>query len=114
RHTNHGRERVIEKLFVRAPPKRIVHYRGAAKCSVLEPRAIKRHILRDAIDHDVVSARLALDHLVDLDEFRDDIFAAGFLIHPLDKRRRKTVFLSKKDSDFFHKRGSLGRYNASN
>ena len=51
--------------------------------------------------------RLALDDLVDLDEFRDDIFAASFLIHPLNKRRRKTVFLTKKDSNFFHSDGSV-------
>src|SRR4029077_15550376 len=31
------------------------------------------------------------------------IFAAGFLIHPIDKRRRETLFLSKKYSDFFHR-----------
>src|SRR5437762_14392434 len=69
---------------------------------MLEPGAIEWHVLRDAIDHHVVSARLALNHLVDLDKLGGDIFAAGFLIHPLDKRRRKTVFLSKKNSDFFH------------
>jgi hypothetical protein len=50
------------------------------------------------------STRLALDHLVDPDEFRHDVFAACFLIHPLDKRRRETVFLAKKDSDFFHRK----------
>src|SRR5439155_8655868 len=70
---------------------------------IFQPRAIESDVLRDAINHHVVGARLALDHLVDLDEFRADIFAARFLIHPLDKRRRKTVFLAKKDSDFFHK-----------
>ena len=32
-----------------------------------------------------------------------NIFAAGLLIYALHKRRRKTVFLAKKDSDFFHR-----------
>jgi hypothetical protein len=58
--------------------------------------------LRDAIDHHVVTTRLALNHLVDPYKFCDDVFAAGFVIHPLDKRRRKAVLLAKKNSDFFH------------
>jgi len=45
-----------------------------------------------------------LGHFVDPDELRHDVFAARFLIHPFDKRRRKTVLLAKKDSDFFHEK----------
>jgi hypothetical protein len=44
-----------------------------------------------------------LDDFVYPDEFRDYVLAAAFLIHPLDKRRRETVFLAKENSDFFHK-----------
>src|SRR4029453_19486858 len=54
-------------------------------------------------DHNVVSARFALNHFVDPHKLRGNVFAAGFLIHPIDKRWRKTVFLSKKYSDFFHR-----------
>ena len=101
-HADLGRERVVEKFFVGAPPKGIVHDRGAGERRILEPGPIKRHVLRDAVDHDVVAARLALDDFVDLNELRDDVFAAGFLVHPLDKCRRKAAFLSEEDSDFFH------------
>src|SRR6202011_916252 len=69
-----------------------------------EPCAIERHVLRNAINHHIVAARLALDHPVDLDELRDAVASARFLIHSLDKRRRKTVFLTKEDSDFFHEK----------
>src|SRR5205814_1396981 len=48
-------------------------------------------------------ARFALNDFVDPHKLRGNVFAAGFLIHPPDKRRRKTVFLSKKYSDFFHR-----------
>src|SRR5207248_10039437 len=95
-------ERVVEKFLVGAPPERIVHDCCSSEGRVLEPGAIKRHVLRDAVDHYVVTARLPLDHLVDLDELRDDIPSARFLIHPLNKRRRKAVLLAKKDPDFFH------------
>src|SRR5207249_4084709 len=91
------------KFVVGAPPERIIHNRAARERFVFEPGAIKRHVLRDTVDHHVVTARLALNHLVDLDELRGDVFPTGFLIYPLDKRRRKTVFLTKKNSDFFHK-----------
>ena len=97
-----SRQRVVEEFFVGAPPERIIHDCGAGERCILQPGAIKRHVLRDAIDDHVVTARLALNHLVDSDEFRDDVFAAGFLIHPLDECRWKTVFLTKKNSDFFH------------
>ena len=73
-------ERVVEKFLVGAPPKRIVHDGGAGERRVLEQAAIKRHVLRNAIDDDIVTARLALDHFVDADELRLDVFAAGFLI----------------------------------
>src|SRR6202011_6402175 len=99
-HTYFRGERVVKEFFVRAPPKRIVHHRRAAKRGVLEPSAVKRDILRDAIDDYFVSAWLALRDLVDLDELRHDLVTTGFLIHPLDKCRRGTVFLAKKDSDF--------------
>src|SRR6202035_5738381 len=93
---------VVEEFFVRAPPKRVVHDRRAGQRRILEPGAIKRNVLRNAIDHDVVAARFALDHFVDLDELGDDIPPTGLLIHPLDKGRRETVLLTKKDSDFLH------------
>src|SRR5258708_38392708 len=110
-HADFRCQRVVEKFFIGTPPKRIVYDCGAAECRVLEPGAIERHILRDPIDHHVVPAWLALDDFVYPDEFGDDVLAAGFLIHPLDKRRRETVFLSKKNSYFFHmqtNRGSRG------
>ena len=99
------RERVVEKFLVRAPPKRIVHHGGAGERRVLEPRAIKRHVLRNAIDHHVVTARLALDDFVDPDELGANVVAAGFRIDALNKRRWETVFLAKKNSDFFHNNG---------
>ena len=37
-----------------------------------------------------------------LHEFRENLFAAGFLVYPLDKRGRESVFLAEKNSDFFH------------
>src|SRR5262249_44679421 len=77
--------------------------RGARERGVLEPGAVERHVLRDPIDYYVVSARLALNHFVDPYKLRGNVFAAGFLIHSLDKRRRKTLLLSKKYSDFFHR-----------
>ena len=100
---NLGRERVVKKFLVRAPPKRIVHDSGAGERCVLQPRAIKWNVLRNAIDHDIVTARLALDHFVDADEFGVDVVAAGLGIHAFNKRRWETVFLAKKNSDFFHK-----------
>src|SRR5262249_10274522 len=60
------------------------------------------------IDNHVISAWFALDHPVDFDEFRGDIFPTGFLIHPLNKRWRKAVFLAKKNSDFFHSFATVG------
>src|SRR5207249_2566572 len=102
-----GRKRIVEKFLVSTPPERIIHHRASRERFVFEPGAIEGHVLRDAIDHHFVTARLALDDLVDFDEFRADIFATGLLIHPLNKRRRKTVFLTKKDSDFFHSDGSV-------
>src|SRR5205823_7738072 len=102
RHADLGRERVVEEFFVCAPPERIIHDRRAGQRGIFEPGPIKRNVLRDSIDHEVVTAWLALDHLVYPDKFRDDVLAAGFLIHPLDKRRRKAVLLAKKNSNFFH------------
>ena len=32
-----------------------------------------------------------------------NVVAAGLLIDPLDKRRREAAFLTKEDSDFFHR-----------
>ena len=61
-------ERVIEKFLVGAPPKRIVDHGGPGERRVLEQGAIERHVLRNAVDDDIVTARLALDHFVDADE----------------------------------------------
>src|SRR5207253_3713146 len=94
---------VVEEFLIRAPPERIIHDGGATERCIFQPGAIKRDILGDAVDHDVVTTRLALRDFVDLDEFRHDLFATGLLIHPFDKRRWKAVFLTKKNSDFFHK-----------
>ena len=96
------RQRVVEEFFVSAPPERVIHHCRARERGVFEPRPIERDILRDAINHNVVTAWLALDHFFDTGKFRDDLFAAGFLINPLNKCRRETVFLAKKNSDFFH------------
>ena len=80
---------------------------GPGERRVLEESAIERHVLRNAIDDHVVTARLALHDLVDADEFRLR-FATALLIHPLDERRREGVFLTEEDSDFFHMLGLLG------
>src|SRR5439155_6254693 len=107
-HANLGGQRVIEKFVVGAPPERIIHYRRSGQCGVLKPGAIERDVLRYPIDHHVVTTRLALDHFVDPDELRGNLFAACLLVYPLDERRRKTVFLSKKNSDFFHSKLNRG------
>src|ERR1051326_6136370 len=103
RDANLGSERVVEKLFVRAPPKRVVHHCGSSEGCVLEPSPIKRDILRNPIDHHVITTWLALNHFVDPDKLGHDIVSAGSLIHSLDKCRREAVFLAKKNSNFFHK-----------
>src|SRR5262249_8816226 len=97
-----SRQRVIKKFLVGAPPERIIDHSGPRQSGVFEPRAIKRDVLRDPIDHHIVTTRFALEHFVDPDEFRDDVFAAGFLIHTRDKCRRETVVPSKKNFGFFH------------
>src|SRR6059058_308584 len=65
RHANLGGERVVEEFFIGAPPERIIYDRCSGESCVFKPGPIKRHVLRDTIDHHVVTAWLALDHLVD-------------------------------------------------
>ena len=96
-------ERVVEKLFVGAPPKGVVDHGGPGQRRILEEAAIKRHVLRNPVDDDIVTARLALDDFVEADELGLDAFAAGFLVAALDEGGRETAFLSEEDSDFFHK-----------
>src|SRR5215470_15470269 len=50
-------ERVIEKLVIRGPPKRIVDDDGALQRGVLQVGTIKRNILRDAVDDHVILSR---------------------------------------------------------
>src|SRR5205823_13625604 len=78
------------------------HDRGSVDGSVFQPRPIERHVLGNAIEDRVVSAPLALDDFVHLDELSHHLLAACFLVHPLSECRRETAFHSKKDSDFFH------------
>jgi hypothetical protein len=51
--------------------------------------------LRNAIDDYVVAARLSLNHLVDPDRFRDELFPAGLLINAIDESPGKRVLLAK-------------------
>src|SRR5437667_11591781 len=101
-HADFCRQRVIEKFVIGAPPKWIVYHSRCGERGVLKPGAIERDVLRDAVDHNVVTAWLALNHFVDPDELCGNLFAAGLLVNPLDKGRRKTLLLSKKNSDFLH------------
>src|SRR5438067_2234154 len=47
-------QRVIEKLLVRAPPKRVIDDRSSGEGGILQKRAIERYVLRNAIDVHVV------------------------------------------------------------
>ena len=104
RHADLGRERIVEKLLVGAPPKRIVDHRTAGQRFVLEPGAIERHVLRNTIDHHIVAAGFALDDFVDPDRLGHDAASPGFLVHPLNKCRWEGVFLAVENADFFHRR----------
>ena len=90
-----GGERVVKKFLVSAPQKRIVDHGSAGEGRILQKRAIERDVLRDAIDDYVVAARLSLNHFVDPDRFRGDLFAAGLLIDAIDECPGKRVLLAK-------------------
>ena len=103
-----GRERVVKKFFVGAPPKGIVHDGAAGERFVLEPATVKGDVLRNAIDHDIVTDRFALDHLVDAHWLGLDLAASGLGVDTLDEGGRETVFLAEENSDFFHRRFNRG------
>ena len=96
-----GRERVIKEFLVGAPPKWIVHHSRTSERGVLQPGAIKRNVLRNAIDHDIVAARFALDHFVDADELGLNVLAAGFVVHTIDKAGGKLCSWPKRIPIFF-------------
>src|SRR5437588_2343884 len=88
-------QRVIEKLLVRAPPKRVIDHRSSGEGGILQKRAIERYVLRNAIDDHVVPARLSLNHFVDFDRFSDDPLPPGLIIDTIDEGPGKRVFLAK-------------------
>ena len=98
-----GRECVVKKFLVGTPPKGIVYHGAAGERFVLEPATIEGDVLRNAIDHNIVSDRFALDHLVDAHRLGLDVAAAGFGVDAFDEGGWEAVFLAKKNSDFFHR-----------
>src|SRR5437868_13896623 len=86
---------VIEEFFVSTPPERVIYYGRTGKSSVLEKTAIKRHILRNPINNDIVAARFPLDDFVDFNSLGHDLLTGGFLIDAINESPRKRVFLTE-------------------
>ena len=80
-----GGERVVEELVVGAPPERVVDHLRAAQRRVLEPGAIERDVVRNAIDDHVVAAALGHPHVADLHELRRHA-GDGHLVDALHQR----------------------------
>src|SRR5690606_34035926 len=101
RNTQLISERIVEKLGVCTPPKRIVDDRSATKRGIFQVGPIERNVLGDPVNDDRIFIRLVLDHLIDSDGLGYDP-ALCFLIDTLDESLRKGVLHAKKYPDFFH------------
>ena len=64
-----ARQRVVEKLIVSRPPKRVVDDDRAFEGQALQRRAIERHFVRDTIDHQIVWRRRIMTNATELDVF---------------------------------------------
>ena len=92
-HADAGSEAVVEELFICAPPERIVNDSSACQGGIFKIGAVKRNILRDAVnDHGIITG-FALDHLVNGHGLRHDVLFFS-CIDPFDEGRREAVFFS--------------------
>jgi len=92
---------IVKKFVIRTPPKWIIDYSCSGYCSVLQHRTIKRNILRNSVDQHIITKWFALNNFVYMSEFSSNsIFF--FAVNSINKSLWKSIFLSKKNSDFFH------------
>src|SRR6266436_4779891 len=100
-HAQAVSQSVVEKFVVGGPPERVVDDDGAVEFRVLQVRAIKRDVLRDAIDDDAVAAGLGHLYSAKFDELRGDALD----LHAVDlfhQSRRKSIFHAEHDADLVH------------
>ncbi len=94
-------EREVEELVVGRPPERVVDDDGAFERRALQEGAVEGHLVRDAVDDEVVADARVVAHAAHLDELGDDLAAAA-LVDALDERDGERPLAADQQSYFFH------------
>src|SRR5450432_3419705 len=100
-HTHLVRHRVIKKLVVRRPPKRIVDDDRAVQRRILQISPIELNILRNSVDDHRILLRLIHPNPANLHKLR--LHAVHLhRVNLLDQRRRKRVLHPKQNPNLLH------------
>lgn len=102
-----GGERIVKELIVGRPPERVVDDLTAIEGFVLQPGAVERDIVRDAIDEDVIAGGLGHEDPSDLDVLGANVLLAA-AVDFVDQSGGEGVFHAVNNADALHG-GSLYR-----
>ena len=94
-------QRIIEKLIVRRPPERIVDHRRPVQHRMLQKRAVKRDVMRDAVHNHRPRRRPIQPDRPNLHKLRRNAVE----IFPVDlfhQRARKSILHAEQHADLFH------------
>ena len=93
RHAKFRRQRIVEELVVGRPPERIVDDDRPFERQTLQRGAIERHLVRDAIDYQVVTRRIVVANAAEHQVLSRD-FALAALVDVSDQCFGKRLFPS--------------------
>ena len=92
---------IVEELIVRRPPERIVDHVRPGQHRVLQVGAVERHVVRNAVDDDGITAGHRLLDGANLNALRLNV-RQSHRVHLVDECLGKGVLLAEQNSDLLH------------